>query len=108
MRPRASTCTTRSSSSSTSSLRRRSRSTTPTQPLRQPLAPLQAAKQELAVAPSSTVPATASVVAEEQALTPPDDAVAAAGWDYSCGEEDYAAALLWEEPEPFFYDLFLK
>jgi EREBP-like factor len=74
----------------------------------QPLAPLQAAKQELAFGTSSTVPATASVVAEEQASTPPDESAAAAGWGYSCGEEDYAAALLWEEPEPFFYDLFLK
>jgi EREBP-like factor len=34
---------------------------------------------------------------------------AATGWEYlaSDGEEDYEAALLWNEPEPLF-DIFLK
>jgi EREBP-like factor len=70
--------------------------------------PQAATQQEQAVAPSSIVPAaTAPLPEEEQALTP-DEAAAAAGWGYNYSEEDYAAALLWEEPEPFFYDLFLK
>jgi EREBP-like factor len=70
--------------------------------------PQAATQQEQAIAPSSIVPtATSSVPEEEQALTT-DEAAAAAGWGYNYVEEDYAAALLWEEPEPFFYDLFLK
>ncbi|RLN30673.1 AP2 domain transcription factor [Panicum miliaceum] len=58
--------------------------------------------QEPAIAPA--VGSSTSLL-EPQAGTPEE-----AGWEYNGGEEeDYAAALLWDEPEPFFwFDVFLK
>jgi len=63
--------------------------------------------QEPAVAPA--VGSSTSPLEPPQAGTP-EEAAAEAGWEYNGGEEeDYAAALLWDEPEPFFwFDVFLK
>ncbi|CAL4900172.1 unnamed protein product [Urochloa decumbens] len=68
--------------------------------------PLAAPAEEPAVAPA--VGSSASLP-EPQANTP-EVAEAEPAWDYHGGEEeDYAAALLWDEPEPFFwFDVFLK
>ncbi|XP_066365768.1 ethylene-responsive transcription factor ABI4-like [Miscanthus floridulus] len=65
-----------------------------------------AVPQEPAVAPA--VGSSTSLV-EPQAGTP-EEAPGEAGWDYhGSEEEDYAVALLWDEPEPFFwFDVFLK
>ncbi|KAL6631032.1 hypothetical protein ACP70R_028372 [Stipagrostis hirtigluma subsp. patula] len=67
--------------------------------------PPMAAPQEPTAAPA----VGASTALESQSGTP-EEAVDAAGWGYHGGdEEDYAAALLWDEPEPFFcFDIFLK
>ncbi|GJM88322.1 hypothetical protein PR202_ga04372 [Eleusine coracana subsp. coracana] len=65
------------------------------------------APQEPAVAVAPSAAASLMTTEGQAALTPPDEAMV--GWDYcNAVEDDYAAALLWEEPEPFFYDLFLK
>ncbi|PAN20469.1 hypothetical protein PAHAL_3G320500 [Panicum hallii] len=64
-------------------------------------------QEPVAVAPA--VGSSTSLL-EPQAGTP-EEAAAEAGWEYNVGEEeeDYAAALLWDEPEPFFwFDVFLK
>jgi EREBP-like factor len=63
--------------------------------------------QEPAVAPAV---GSSTSLQEPQAGTTEEAPGEAAGWDYHGGEEeDYAAALLWDEPEPFFwFDVFLK
>ncbi|KAF8652479.1 hypothetical protein HU200_062812 [Digitaria exilis] len=66
--------------------------------------------QEIAVAPAVASSSTSSLL-EPKVSTPEEAAAEMAGWDYHGGEEeeDYAAALLWDEPEPFFwFDVFLK
>ncbi|AQK85454.1 ethylene-responsive transcription factor ABI4 [Zea mays] len=65
-----------------------------------------AVPQEPAIAPA----VGSSTSLQEPQVGTPEEARGEAGWDYNGGEEeDYAAALLWDEPEPFFwFDVFLK
>ncbi|XP_062230244.1 ethylene-responsive transcription factor ABI4-like [Phragmites australis] len=62
-----------------------------------------------AVPEPTVAPAVGSSTPLETQAETPEEAAAAAGWGYhDDDEEDYAAALLWDEPEPFWFDLFLK
>jgi EREBP-like factor len=68
--------------------------------------PMMEAPQEPAVVAPAVGSSTSLL--EPQAGTP-EEVATEVGWEYNGDEEeDYAAALLWEEPEPFWFDVFLK